>query len=171
MPSPPQLCVGSHQGLVLPLQPGFAVLLVPVQRPTLGGHGPAPAPTGGIGSSGHLQLDLSVHLSILLGLLVALLQVLHQHCHHHVDQDELGDEDEGDEVDGGDDGQVTEAVLVLPSAFPECVLQQGGTGQGLVGLCLRAKTPKEHKAGTAEMGKRKCGDQELHHLQRGECVA
>lgn len=29
MSSPPQLCVGSHQGLVLPLQPGLAVLLVP----------------------------------------------------------------------------------------------------------------------------------------------
>lgn len=58
--------------------------------------------------------------------------MLHQHCHHHVDQDELCDEDEGDEVDGRDDGQVAEAVLVFPSALPEGILQQGASGEGLM---------------------------------------
>lgn len=138
----------------------LAVLLVPVQLPALRGHHPAPAAAAGAGSSGHLQLDLSIHLSVLLGLLVALLQVLHQHCHHHVDQDELGDEDEGDEVDGGDDGQVGEAVLVLPSALPQRVLQQGGTGQALVRLCWGSRCRHTKRTPTTETGERRLGERE-----------
>lgn len=52
--------------------------------------------------SSALQLQLCLHLSLLFGLLVALLQVLHQDSNDNIDQDKLGGENEGHEVDGRD---------------------------------------------------------------------
>lgn len=50
--------------------------------------------------------------------------MLHEHGHYHVDQHKLGDQHEGDEVDGRQRRQVAEAVLVLPRALSQRVLGQ-----------------------------------------------
>lgn len=57
-----------------------------------------------------------------LSLLVALLQVLHQNGHDHVDQHKLSGEHEGDEVNGGDQGQIGEAVAILGATLTQGVL-------------------------------------------------
>lgn len=79
------------------------------------------------------------HLCLLLHclqlrLLVAVLQVLHQNGHDHVDQHELSRQDEGDKVDGGDQGKVGEAVAILRATLPQRVLDDG-VKRGAQGLC------------------------------------
>lgn len=86
-------------------------------------------------SAGLLPLPLLLSLPPLLhllqlSLLVALLQVLHQNGYNHVDQHELSRQDEGDEVNGGDQGQVGEAVAILGATLTQCVLEDKDKRRG-----------------------------------------